>query len=103
MKRYRPPSRGSKTSSRMVRSRGPNHCTYSSGSTWALNTNSRGASNSRAMTRSCLPGSAVMLVLFMVRISFLELLLLDFQDFIQGAIARLPTLGHLLHPPLHFR
>src|ERR1700730_3056965 len=47
----------------MVRSRGPSHCTSSSGSVYARNTRSRGASNSRVMTICGMPCSAVICVL----------------------------------------
>src|ERR1700735_1766169 len=49
-----------------VRSRGPSHCTSSSGSVWARNTRSRGAANSRVMTICGMPGDAVICVLLIV-------------------------------------
>src|ERR1700730_6328308 len=49
-----------------VRSRGPSHCTSSSGSLQARNTRSRGASNSRVMTICGMPGSAVICVLLIL-------------------------------------
>src|ERR1700744_3767195 len=49
-----------------ARSRGPSHCTSRSGSMWARNTSSRGASNSRVMTIIGMPGSAVISVLLIV-------------------------------------
>src|SRR5580692_7098539 len=50
----------------VVRSRGPSHCTSRSGSVWARNTRSRGASNSRVMMTIGIPGSAVIAVLLIV-------------------------------------
>src|SRR5215475_80940 len=47
----------------IVYSRGPSHCTSSSGSVYARSTNSRGASNSRVMMTCGTPGSAVISVL----------------------------------------
>src|SRR6201986_4297931 len=49
-----------------ARSRGPSHCTSRSGSVWARNTSSRGASNSRVMMIIGMPGSAVISVLLIV-------------------------------------
>ena len=46
--------------------RGPCYWVKSTGSVNALKKSSRGASNSRVMTISCLPGSAVIFVLFFV-------------------------------------
>src|ERR1700722_18617090 len=54
----------------MARSRGPSHCTRRSGSVWARNTSSRGASNSRVVMIIGMPGSAVISVLLIV-VSFL--------------------------------
>src|ERR1700689_300026 len=50
----------------VARSRGPSHCTMRSGSVWARNTSSRGASNSRVMMIIGMPGSAVISVLLIV-------------------------------------
>src|ERR1700722_6159332 len=50
----------------VVRSRGPSHCTRRSGSAWARNTSSRGASNSRVRMIIGTPGSAVISVLLIV-------------------------------------
>src|SRR5271170_6546519 len=50
----------------VVRSRGPSHCTSRSGSVWARNTRSRGASNSRVTVTIGIPGSAVIAVLLIV-------------------------------------
>src|SRR5512139_2979566 len=47
----------------MVSPRGPSHRTKRSGSVCALKTSSGGTSNSLVMKSSCLPGSAVILVL----------------------------------------
>jgi hypothetical protein len=47
-------------------SRGPNHLVIKPGSVITLKTISRGASNSRMMNSSCLPGSAFMVVVFLV-------------------------------------
>src|SRR5687768_2827216 len=48
----------------MLNRSGPNHCSIRSASLKALNTSSRGASNSRSIKKSCLPFSAVIVVLF---------------------------------------
>src|SRR6202167_6429006 len=50
----------------VVSSRGPSHCASRSGSVWARNTRSRGASNSRVMMTIGIPGSAVIAVLLIV-------------------------------------
>src|ERR1700680_1090400 len=50
----------------VARSRGPSHCASRSGSLWARNTRSRGASNSRVMMICGMPGSAVICVLLIV-------------------------------------
>src|SRR5688572_4596872 len=62
-----------------------------SGSVWALKTSSRGASNSRVTKSSCLPGSAVIIVLFFFSdISFL-LFLKILQNFIEAVVAFAPV------------
>src|SRR3990170_7331985 len=50
----------------IVSRRGPSHCTSSSGSVWARNGRSRGASNSRVISMYGTPGSAVIVVVVTV-------------------------------------
>src|SRR5258708_21943383 len=88
---HRPPFLGSNVPSIMVSLRGPSHWTYSSGSVNALNTNSRGASNSRVMSISCFPGSAIMVVLFLSATSL---------HFLSNSIAERWLVMHTHHPGL---
>src|SRR5829696_8406225 len=79
---------------------GPSHFTRISGSVYARNTTSRGASNSRLMNNSCLPGSAVISVLFAILFfSFLFFLRLNFfQILVEAVEALFPELAIVANP-----
>src|SRR5712692_1858564 len=89
MYRHRPPLLGSNVSSCISYPRGPSHWTYSAGSTKALNTSSRGASNSLVMKSSCLPDSAVMVVLCF----FADMVFLPFLNFLYNVVKAIKPLA----------
>src|ERR1700674_2481518 len=95
---HMPPGLTSILSTVVVRSRGPHHLAIRFGSVHALNTSSRGASNTRVMKISCLPGSmrysvfAIVVAPFPVLLSVIVFLLLDYflQVVVQSIEAFVP-------------